>query len=237
MKVYRYDNFTCCSGTYIQSLADYHNLIYYKDSSSLYVNLYVPSEVTWNHQGSDIKITQETDYPLTGSVKLMLDMKQRVEFPLRFRVPEWSNNMSLQVNGIAANATPKPGAWATLARQWSPGDTVEVRIPLRFRWQPVDRQNPDRAAIVRGPLVMPLEFRYLEPLFRPPASDDDLNNALTPDTGTEVIHTLPSGAGAFRVRGTDGRRLMAMVRPFFQYTEDYPYLMYIDTKSWPVQLW
>ena len=76
-----------------------------------------------------------------------------------------------------------------------------------------------------------------KPLFRPPANVDDLNNALTPDTGTEVIHSLPSGLGAFRMRGTDGRSLMAMVRPFYQYTEDYPYLMYIDKKAWPVRLW
>ncbi len=60
---------------------------------------------------------------------------------------------------------------------------------------------------------------------------------LTPDTGTGVVHSLPSGKGAWRVRGTDGRPLMALVRPFFQYTEDYPYLMYIEKKEWPFRLW
>jgi hypothetical protein len=84
---------------------------------------------------------------------------------------------------------------------------------------------------------MPLEFRYLEPLFRPPANDEELNQALTPDRATGVVHSLPNGAGAYRVRGTDGRALMALVRPFFQYTEDYPYLMYFDRKEWPVRLW
>jgi hypothetical protein len=62
-------------------------------------------------------------------------------------------------------------------------------------------------------LVVPLEFRYLEPLFHPPEDDEELNRMLTPDSGTEVIHSLPSGAGAFRVRGSDCRNLMAMVRP------------------------
>ena len=237
MKVYRYDNFTCCSGTYFQSLADYHNLIYYKDAAGVYVNLYVPSEVTWSRQGNDIKITQETDYPLADTSVLTLQMKQSVEFPLRFRVPEWSHNMSLLVNGAAANVMIRPGTWATISRPWSPGDRVEVRIPQRFRWQPVDSQHPNRAAIVRGAVVMPLEFRYLEPLIRIPENDDALNDILTPDTGSAVIHSLPSGKGVYRVRGTDGRPLMAMVRPFFQYTENYPYLMYIDKKDWPARLW
>src|SRR5258708_35636284 len=63
MKVYYWDAWPCCSGTYIQAVADYHNLIYYKDASSLYVNLFVSSEVTWNHPGGEVKLAQETDYP------------------------------------------------------------------------------------------------------------------------------------------------------------------------------
>jgi hypothetical protein len=237
MKVYRYDNFTCCSGTYIQSLADYHNLIYYKNPSGLFVNLYLPSEVTWQHGGSEIRLTQQTEYPLAETSVLTLGMKANANFVLSFRVPEWCKDMSIRVNGGEPAAAPKRGAWAAIQRTWSPGDRIEVRLPLRFRWQPVDRQHPHRAAIVRGPLVMPLEFRYLEPLFHPPEDEDELNRMLTPDSGAEVIHTLPSGAGAFRVQGSDGRRLMAMIRPFYQYTEDYPYLMYIDIRDWPVRLW
>jgi len=34
-------------GTYIQAVTDYHNIIYFKDASSLYVNLFLPSEVIW----------------------------------------------------------------------------------------------------------------------------------------------------------------------------------------------
>ncbi len=182
-------------------------------------------------------MTIETEYPIGETIRMRLDMPRGAEFPLRFRVPGWSKNVAVRVNGVAANVAAAPGTWATIQRTWSPGDRVEVQIPLRFRWQAVDKEHPGRVAIVRGPVVMPLEFRYLEPLFHPPATDDELNSMLTPDTGTEVIHTLPSGAGAYKVRGTDGRPLMAMVRPFYQYTEDYPYLMYMDIKNWPAKLW
>ncbi|HEX3877610.1 MAG TPA: beta-L-arabinofuranosidase domain-containing protein [Bryobacteraceae bacterium] len=237
MKVYRYDNFTCCSGAYIQSLADYHNLIYYRDASSLYVNLYVPSEVTWKHASGEVKLQQRTGYPVSETSALTVETPQPVEFALRFRVPGWSKGATFSVNGADASVPATPGDWATIKRVWKSGDRVDVRIPLHFRWQSVDAQHSDRAAIVRGAVVMPLEFRYLEPLFHPPDNNDDLNNILTPDTGTGIVHTLPNGAGAYRVKGTDGRPLMALVRPFYQYTEDYPYLMYIDKKSWPVKYW
>ena len=53
LKVDYWENYTCCSGTYLQNMADYHNLIYYQDASALYVNLYVPSEVDtrWGSDG------------------------------------------------------------------------------------------------------------------------------------------------------------------------------------------
>jgi len=237
MKVYRYDNFTCCSGTYLQCLADYHNLIYYHDEKSLYVNLYVPSEVTWSIRSGVRKITQQTDYPLAETSGFTIETAGPDEFSLRFRVPAWSTGVSFSVNGAPVKVAAAPGSWAEIARTWNSGDRVEVRIPLRFRWQPVDPQHPLRAAMVRGAVVMPLEFRYLEPLLKIPADDDELNRILSPDTEAGVVHSVPNGAGAYRVRGADGRPLMAMIRPFFQYTEDYPYLMYIDRNAWPVKYW
>ena len=51
MKVYNWDTFTCCSGTYIQNMAEYYNLAYYHDADGLYVNLYLPSDVTWRAGG------------------------------------------------------------------------------------------------------------------------------------------------------------------------------------------
>ena len=236
MKVYRYDNYTCCSGTYFQCLADFHNIIYYRDDDGVYVNLYVPSEVTWARLGTEIGLRQETDYPLADTSTLTISAPRSEAFAIRFRVPQWCDGMSIAVNGAPSGVRCEPGTWATVQRTWNPGDRVEVRIPQRFRWEPVDRQHAHRAAIVRGAVVMPLEFRYLEPAFSPPRSDEALNEWLTPDTGDEVVKGL-SSRGAYLVRGANGRPLAAKVRPFFQYTENYPYLMYIDQETWPARLW
>jgi hypothetical protein len=237
MKVYRYDNFTCCSGTLFQCIADYHNLVYYRDAEGLYVNLYVPSELRWTHGGGEVLLRQETDYPVAETTTLRLEMKQPMKFALRFRVPEWCPDMSIRVNSAVSDAASKPGTWAVVSRTWNSGDRVEVRIPLRFRWEAVDTQHPKRAAIVRGPVAMALDFRYLEQGFRPPQSNDELNQALTPDPGPSAYHAPPTIPGVFRVRGAGGRPLDARLRPFFQYPEFFPYLMYIDIDAWPVELY
>ena len=63
MKVYNWDTFTCCSGTYSQNIADYYNLAYYKDADSLYVNLYMPADVAWERPEGKVVVEQETQYP------------------------------------------------------------------------------------------------------------------------------------------------------------------------------
>src|SRR5260370_18733962 len=81
-KVYAGERFPCCSGTYPQAVADYHDLIYFKDSTSLYVNLFVPSQVTWNLEGSDIKVEQETSYPESETTTLHLNPTKSTAFNL-----------------------------------------------------------------------------------------------------------------------------------------------------------
>ncbi|NDJ13110.1 MAG: hypothetical protein EBY17_18260 [Acidobacteriia bacterium] len=227
MKVYRWDTFTCCSASLLQNLADYHNLIYYRDASSLYVNLYVPSEVTWRRPTGDVKLIQNTSYPEAETSTLRLEMKGNVSFPLRFRVPGWSQEVSVRVNGVEANVPAKPGTWATVERTWASGDTVEIRIPLRLRMEPVDRQHPDRVAVVRGPVVMALDYDYHDPNLMLPATDGELAKWLVAENEPAV----------FRIARPDGRPIRLKFRPYYQMAHGFPYLMYFDRQSKPYALW
>ena len=56
MKTFYWHEWPCCSGTYIQNMAEYHNMIYLKDAEGLYVNLYVPSEVDWSLDGQTVTL-------------------------------------------------------------------------------------------------------------------------------------------------------------------------------------
>ncbi len=218
-----WENFTCCSGTYIQDMADYHNLIYYKDAASLYVNLYVPSEVTWD----GISLSQETGYPETETSTLTVGGGASRSFALKFRVPGWSREMSLAVNGQPSGVECKPGEWATIQRDWKPGDRVEARIPLRLRYEAVDRWHPRRVAIVRGPVVLALDYNYHAPAFELPREEADLSKWLVADSSPAV----------YRVNRPDGRPVRLRIRPFYQMAEDFPYLMYFDLDKEPYALW
>ncbi len=243
MKVYNWDAYTCCSGTYIQNLAEYHDLVYFHDDDGLAVNLYLPSSVLWRREEGDVRVTQDTRYPDDEVTKLTIDVDASSTFDLRLRVPGWARGFAINVNGQDARVDATPGTWATVSRTWATGDTVEVRIPLALRMEAVDTFHPDRVAVVRGPVVLVLEGAYHDPNFALPMRDEDLGTWLTPEPGGVPRGVWATGlppteyATSFRVTPPDGRPVRLRFRPFYDVTENYPYFMYFDRRALPWRLW
>jgi DUF1680 family protein len=219
LKYYSRNAFTCCSGTYFQNIAEYANLVYFRDAQALYVNLYVPSEAEWKGPAGAVKLAQTTQYPETGSSTLALAMERPAAFALKLRVPGWSNGLTVKVNGQAQAADIKPGQWATVHREWRPGDTVEVAIPMRFRRAPIDEQHPNRVAIVRGPVVYGQEdpHKWLSNI---PASDGELDKLMKPVANNPAI---------FQIDNEPVVQQRNAFKPFYSFTELERYRMYFDS--------
>jgi DUF1680 family protein len=186
---------------------------------------------------------QDTKYPDADTTSLTIDTTTPAQFALRFRVPTWTRGVTVKVNGADSRVDATPGTWATIARTWTSGDRVDIRIPLTLRMEPVDPQHPDRVAVVRGPVVLVLEGAYHDPNFRLPMRDEDLETWLVPETGT-----LPRGVWAvglqepeyptiFRVEPPDKKPVRLRFRPFYEVGEAYPYFMYFDRRLLPWRLW
>lgn len=241
LKVDRWDNFTCCSGTFIQDMADYHNVIYYKDPTTLYVNLYMPSDVTWNRPTGNVTLTQDTTYPEGDTSTLTLQMAKPAAFALKLRVPTWAKGMTVAVNGTATGIPCPSGDWAVLNRTWHTGDRIDVHIPMPLRYAPVDAQHPKRVAVVRGPVVLVMEFDYHDPNFSLPESEAELNTWLVPCDAPPAHSPFRPAFGCtpavFSVKRPDGRPVRLQFRPFYEMPENFPYLMYVDLDAWPYTLW
>lgn len=243
MKVYLWENFTCCSGTYLQNIADYHDIIYFRDRDALYVNLFVPSQVTWTRSSGDVTLVQDTAYPDDEMTRLTITTPAPVAFALRFRVPSWTRGVTVAVNGAPAGVDAVPGRWATIARTWTSGDRIDIRIPLTMRMEAVDARHPNRVAVVRGPVVLVLEGAYHDPAFRLPARDEDLVTWLVPEAGSlprgvwAVGMTEPPYPTIFRVEPPGRAPARLRFRPFYETAENYPYFMYFDRDALPWRLW
>jgi uncharacterized protein len=152
-KQFYWHEWPCCSGTYLQCIAEYHNLVFFEDAKGLCVNLYLPAELRWNRDGP-ITVRLETNYPQAPSACVTLAMTEPAEFRLRFRIPDWCAGASLQVNGEPVDVAATPARWAAVKRRWSPGDRITIALPMSLRTVPVDRQHPDRVAVMYGPVVL-----------------------------------------------------------------------------------
>ncbi|MBI3710046.1 MAG: glycoside hydrolase family 127 protein [Proteobacteria bacterium] len=223
LKQYYWHEWPCCSGTYWQTVADYHNIIYFKDAEGLYVNLFVPSEATWQHQGQRVVLRQETEYPESEATTLKFDIQSPLRFKLRFRVPGWSSGAAVTLNSSALSVPAVPGQWATIEREWAPEDCLIIGMKMALRMVPVDRQHPDRVAVMFGPVVLAQDEACCR---RPFAMDRNY------DLTTRLIREGTSLR--FRLVDTFTERHTRYLQPFYDFPAFWPYWVYFDISAPPL---
>ena len=153
-KAYYSAAWPCCSGTYIQDTVDYHDIIYFKGDRSLYVNLFIPSQVAWKVDDQAVQVEQLTNFPASDTTTLTVRPDKPVKFSLKFRVPGWTEGAWFSVNGNKQNIECRPGTWAAVDRIWNAGDRMEIHLPMKLAFAAIDQQHPHRVAAVYGPVVL-----------------------------------------------------------------------------------
>lgn len=154
-KVYYKDKWPCCSGTFPQLAADYGISAYYPAKDGVYVNLFLPSRVSWLANGARCSITQQTSYPASPATELRFEMARAENFTLYLRIPAWTDRKTrISVNGKRVEGEVVPGKFFALPRTWKNGDRVEFEIAMPLRLEAVDAQNPNTVALVRGPVAL-----------------------------------------------------------------------------------
>jgi DUF1680 family protein len=149
------EKWPCCSGTFPQITADYGISSYFRSPRGVYVNLFVPSRVTWKQGSARVSLTQQTSYPNSSETSLRLKMDRPEKFVLALRVPGWAGaGTAIRVNGKAANVTPQPGSWAEIERNWQDGDRIEYSLDMPLRLIPIDTQNQNTVALLHGPVAL-----------------------------------------------------------------------------------
>jgi DUF1680 family protein len=177
-----WDSCWCCCGTGMENHAKYSRGIYYHHGDTLWVNLYVASELDWKRKG--MKLRQRTQFPNGSSVRIEIFTSRPARATIRLRHPYWSTpHMEVRLNGMSIDAGP-PGRYLALTRDWRDGDVIEIelRFPLR-----IERltHHPAQFAILAGPTVLAAVLG--DALIAPPvpyANGNQLEWAKVPDPVT-----------------------------------------------------
>jgi DUF1680 family protein len=148
-------SFTCCNGTALESHTKLQDTIYFHstDHSALYVNLFIPSTLTWTER--TITVQQVTDFPNADTTRLII--KGSGQFALKVRVPGWAvRGVTMRINGRDEAVESTPGSYLTISRTWQDNDTVELRMPFTFHLDHVADQ-PNVASLLYGPVLLAAE--------------------------------------------------------------------------------
>jgi len=152
-KVYYQKKWPCCSGTLVQTVADYPLNLYFLADDGLYVNQYTPSKLRFKHAGTPVMLTQETRFPVEDTTNLLLQPAYATAFTVYLRISSWvAGAVTIKLNGKPLAATTQAGTYAAIKRTWHPGDRLELTLPQSFRTEPIDELHPDTVALMRGPV-------------------------------------------------------------------------------------
>jgi DUF1680 family protein len=153
-KTFHPDRWPCCSGTLPMIAADYAISTCFTDSQGIYVNLYVPAQVTWNQNDATCSLSIQTDYPYEAAVSMTLRLPSALNFTLNLRIPAWAQGAGLLINGTRETQPLQPGRFAAIRREWRPADRIELELPLMQRLESIDAAHPETVALLAGPLVL-----------------------------------------------------------------------------------
>ncbi len=151
----------CCPPNIARTMAETGSYAYSISDKGLWVNLYGSNRLNTTITGSGpFRLTQETDYPWDGNIRIIFDMVPQGSFSLFLRIPGWCDEASIRIDGKKYPIRFKAGTYKEIYRQWNTGDIVELNLPMKVKLlesNPLVEETRNQVAVKRGPLVYCLE--------------------------------------------------------------------------------
>ncbi|CAF1222049.1 unnamed protein product [Didymodactylos carnosus] len=156
----QFDSFWCCYTTAIDQWTKMSDSIYFfqveNEASSLYVNLFVASQLDWQAH-DNLSIRQTTTFPReTTTVLTVATILDAVPFRIYLRVPSWivANESWIEINGVRQQMTLTPSTYALLAStSWKNNDRIVYNMAMQLHVEPIN-DNPQLVSILFGPIVL-----------------------------------------------------------------------------------
>ncbi|MDO5554415.1 MAG: glycoside hydrolase family 127 protein [Planctomycetia bacterium] len=158
----------CCCGNFRRAMAELPQKVYYRGANdAIALNLFTASNKTFDVRGQAVTVRQETDYPNSGNVTITFSTQSPIDFPFRFRVPRWCNEVTVALNSeepIQVKPEDCEKGYYEITRCWQEGDTVRLSMPMPWRFIRGRETQQGRVALMRGPIVWCLSKKQNETL-------------------------------------------------------------------------
>ena len=148
----------CCVGTGMENHGKYNQVIYTHQNDSLFVNLFIASELNWKAKG--ITLRQETNFPEEEQTKLIIT-EGSSDFTLMIRYPSWVKDGALKVivNGKTMSYSVRPSSYIAINRLWTKGDNVQILLPMHNSIEHLPNVST-YIAFLHGPILLGTKTGY-----------------------------------------------------------------------------
>src|SRR5690606_30460931 len=150
-------NLNCCEASGPRGLFNIPSHVLMSTSAGVSINYYLPGKYHVIREGRPVRFSQVTNYPVDGSVRIHLELKQPNQFEVLLRIPEWSAQTFVKVNGSPVKVG--NSGYIVLDRMWRTNDVIELELDMRGR---IAYQN-DYFALMRGPILLARDSRLVGP--------------------------------------------------------------------------
>lgn len=174
---------SCCQANGNRGLSQISEWAALSGDGGLYVNYYGPSVLSTKlENGQTVTITQQTDYPRSGKIRIRISTASTEPFPVFLRIPCWSKNTSLRlisgtdgsdgadaadaaallsdsgknlVSDYALDSTPTPGEYYVLNRRWKDGYIIELDLDMSIHFWVMNYARTNyKVSAYWGPLLL-----------------------------------------------------------------------------------
>jgi DUF1680 family protein len=144
----------CCSVNGPRGLAMISEWAVLRSTDGVTLNYYGPSAFSLKTPaGHSLELKQETEYPRKGTIALAVSPELPEKFTLRLRMPSWSKNTRVLVNGQEVSGV-TPGTYLELSRNWNRTDRVELELDMSPHYWAGEREEFGKTSIYLGPILL-----------------------------------------------------------------------------------
>jgi DUF1680 family protein len=143
----------CCVGTGMENHSKYGEFIYTHQHDSLFLNLFIASELNWKEKG--VKIKQETVFPDEEQTKLTITVDAPIQFRLMIRHPYWvpAGALKVVVDRDTLAIQSQPSTYVEVNRTWNGGEVVKILLPMHNTIEQLPNV-PSYIAVMHGPILL-----------------------------------------------------------------------------------
>lgn len=150
---------SCCPMNLARLIESLGSYIYSANEKAFFIHLFVDSETRVVFGTKTVSVKMQTEYPWDSKIVITVNPKETVKFCLGIRIPRFSADTNIYVDGEKISFKIKKG-YVYIERTWATETeiTIDLKLkPIYMEANPQVRMDAGKVALQYGPLVYCLE--------------------------------------------------------------------------------